>query len=57
MQASISLIGVFCDAYKKEMRELLNVEIIKNMFESINDYKLNRKSKEMIDYSKEVNQY
>lgn len=54
MQTSIALIGDFCDIYKKEMRELINLNIIKNIFESIKENKLNRKTKEIIRYSEEV---
>ncbi len=54
MQTSIALIGDFCEVFKKEMRELINIDYIKNIFESIKEHKLSKKSREIIKYSEEV---
>jgi len=57
MQTSISLIGDFCDTYKNEMKELINIDLVKNIFDSLKEHKLNRKLKEIIKYSEQVNYF
>lgn len=54
MQTSIALIGDFCEVYRKEMIELINIEIIKSIIELMKEYKMNKKLKELIRHSEQV---
>ncbi len=54
MQRSIALLGDFCQIYRKDMKELINIEKIRQIFNSIREFRLNKNTKDILKHAEDV---